>query len=54
MAEQRIAERIDANLMDLTMDELRHLPKITYDEVARNSKHQEQVDRKSIQPRQRA
>ena len=31
MAEQRIAERIDANLMDLTMDELRHLPKITYD-----------------------
>jgi len=31
MAEQRIAERIDANLMDLTMDELRHLPKVTYD-----------------------
>ena len=31
MAEQRIAERIDANLMDVTMDDLRHLPKITYD-----------------------
>ncbi len=31
MAEERIAERIDANLMDLTMDELRHLPKVSYD-----------------------
>ena len=31
MAEQRIAERIDANLMDETMDELRHLPKVAYD-----------------------
>ena len=31
MAEERIAERIDANLMDVTMDELRHLPKIAYD-----------------------
>ena len=50
MAEQRIAERIDANLMDVTMDELRHLPKITYDKkVAKsNGKHQEQVDCKRI------
>ena len=31
MAEERIAERIDANLMDVTMDELRHLSKIAYD-----------------------
>ena len=27
MAEERIAERIDANLMDLTIDELHELPK---------------------------
>jgi len=31
MAEERIAERIDANLMDITMDELRELPKTSYD-----------------------
>jgi len=31
MAEERIAERIDANLMDVTMDELRHLSKVAYD-----------------------
>ena len=31
MAEERIAERIDANLMDITMDDLRHLPKVSYD-----------------------
>ncbi len=30
MAEERIAERIDANLMDITMDELRELPKEIY------------------------
>lgn len=30
MAEERIAERIDANLLDLTMDELRYLTKETY------------------------
>jgi len=37
MAEQRIAERIDANLMDVTMDDLRHLPKITYDKKLQNA-----------------
>tara|TARA_B100001094_G_scaffold333124_1_gene408784 strand:- start:17179 stop:18573 length:1395 start_codon:yes stop_codon:yes gene_type:complete len=31
MAEERIAERIDANLMDITMDELRDLPKTMYE-----------------------
>ena len=31
MAEERIAERIDANLMDITMDNLRDLPKQMYD-----------------------
>ena len=30
MAEERIAERIDANLMDITMDELQELPKEVY------------------------
>jgi replicative DNA helicase len=30
MAEERIAERIDANLMDITMDELKQLPKTMY------------------------
>ena len=31
MAEERIAERIDANLMDITMDELHKLPKDVYE-----------------------
>jgi len=31
MAEERIAERIDANLLDVTIDELKLLPKETYD-----------------------
>jgi hypothetical protein len=31
MAEERIAERIDANLMDITLDELKDLPKAIYD-----------------------
>jgi len=31
MAEERIAERIDANLMDITMDNLHDLPKQIYD-----------------------
>ena len=30
MAEERIAERIDANIMDLTIDELKELPKNVY------------------------
>ena len=30
MAEERIAERIDANLMDITMDELKELPRQAY------------------------
>ena len=33
MAEERIAERIDANLMDLTMDELHKLPKQTFEDA---------------------
>jgi len=38
MAEERIAERIDANLMDVTMDELKALPKDAYDKkIARVS-----------------
>ena len=32
MAEERIAERIDANLMDITMDELKELPEMSYAE----------------------
>ena len=31
MAEERIAERIDANLLDLTVDELKEVPKATYE-----------------------
>ena len=31
MAEERIAERIDANLMNITMDDLRDLPREMYD-----------------------
>jgi hypothetical protein len=31
MAEERIAERIDANLLDITLDSLRDLPKQVYD-----------------------
>ena len=31
MAEERIAERIDANLMDITMDEVKELPKEIFD-----------------------
>ena len=31
MAEERIAERIDANLMDITMDDLHDLPKMMYE-----------------------
>jgi len=31
MAEERIAERIDANLMDIAVDELKNLPKDVYD-----------------------
>ena len=32
MAEERIAERIDANLMDVTMDDLHNMPKSIYDD----------------------
>ena len=31
MAEEKIAERIDANLLNVTMDELETLPKMMYD-----------------------
>ena len=32
MAEEKIAERIDANLMNVPLDELINLPKDAYDE----------------------
>jgi len=38
MAEERIAERIDANLLDITLDSLRELPKETYDKKITNLK----------------
>jgi len=38
MAEERIAERIDANLLDITLDSLRELPKETYDKKIANLK----------------
>ena len=31
MAEERIAERIDANLMNVTMDTLKEMPKTSYE-----------------------
>jgi replicative DNA helicase len=37
MAEERIAERIDANLMDITMDDLKELPKQIYDKKIKTS-----------------
>ena len=38
MAEERIAERIDANLLDITLDSLRELPKEAYDKKITNLK----------------
>lgn len=38
MAEERIAERIDANLLDITLDLLRELPKEVYDKKIANLK----------------
>jgi replicative DNA helicase len=38
MAEERIAERIDANLFNITMDELKQLPKQVYDSKIENIK----------------
>ena len=37
MAEERIAERIDANVMDITMDELVDLPKDMYEKRLKNA-----------------
>ena len=37
MAEERIAERIDANLMDISMDDLRCLPKDLYEKKLANA-----------------
>ena len=37
MAEERIAERIDANIMDITMDELKELPKKIYESKIRKN-----------------
>ena len=37
MAEERIAERIDANLMDIPMDDLRSLPKMMYEKKLANA-----------------
>ena len=36
MAEERIAERIDANLLDVTLDNLRELPKTLYEKKIQN------------------
>ena len=36
MAEERIAERIDANLLDVTLDTLRELPKTVYEKKMNN------------------
>jgi len=36
MAEERIAERIDANLLDVTLDNLRQLPKNVYEKKMNN------------------
>lgn len=36
MAEERIAERIDANLLDVTLDSLRELPKTVYEKKIQN------------------
>ena len=36
MAEERIAERIDANLLDVTLDNLRQLPKSVYEKKMNN------------------
>ena len=36
MAEERIAERIDANLLDVTLDYLRYLPKNIYESKIKN------------------
>jgi len=39
MAEERIAERIDANLLNVTLDDLLDLPKETYDKKVANLKN---------------
>ena len=39
MAEERIAERIDANLLNVTLDDLLDLPKETYDKKVSNLKN---------------
>ena len=36
MAEERIAERIDANLLDVTLDNLRELTKVVYEKKMQN------------------
>ena len=36
MAEERIAERIDANLLDITLDNLKELPKTVYEKRMQN------------------
>jgi len=38
MAEERIAERIDANLLNVKLDDLIHLPKATYEKLVTNIK----------------
>ena len=37
MAEERIAERIDANILDVTLDNLRELPKTVYEKKIQNA-----------------
>jgi replicative DNA helicase len=46
MAEERIAERIDANMMNMTMDQLKEIPKTLYD--GRISKLKDKLEGKLI------
>ena len=44
MAEERIAERIDANLFDISMDDIRSMPKELYDNKVKKLERKQMVD----------
>ena len=44
MAEERIAERIDANLMNISIDDLHELPKQMYDDQDEGHRHRKQME----------
>ena len=44
MAEERIAERIDANLFDISMDDIRSMPKELYDNKVKKLEERQMVD----------